>query len=203
MESASIDKRDHASDLCGQIGETLQLDQALRVALDFQRKNRDTLVVVTADHSHTSQIVPEGQDTPGFYATVKTADGAALRVSYGTGKTPPGQSHTGARVPVAAIGPQATNVMGVRDQTDLFHTLIGRGARRTPRPRLSEGAASGAACNGGPSARAVATLSATRLGRRARRPRPIAPRASTAASCSRPWRRKPPRRPDRRRGRRW
>ena len=37
-----------------------------------------------------------------------------------------GQSHTGARVPVAAIGPQATNVMGVRDQTDLFQTLIGR-----------------------------------------------------------------------------
>ena len=37
VESASIDKRDHASDLCGQIGETLQLDQALKVALAFQR----------------------------------------------------------------------------------------------------------------------------------------------------------------------
>ena len=47
-------------------------------------------------------------------------------VSYGTGKTPPGQGHTGARVPVAAIGPQASNVMGIRDQTDLFYTLIGR-----------------------------------------------------------------------------
>ena len=29
---ASIDKRDHAADLCGQIGETLQLDQALKVS---------------------------------------------------------------------------------------------------------------------------------------------------------------------------
>ena len=45
-----------------------------------------------------------------------------IRVSYATGKTPPGQSHTGARVPVAAIGPQASNVMGIRDQTDLFQT---------------------------------------------------------------------------------
>lgn len=86
-------------------------------------------MTVTADHSHTSQIVGAEQDTPGFYATVKTADGAPMRVSYGTGKTPPGQSHTGSRMPVAAIGPQATNVMGIRDQTDLFHTLIGRRTR--------------------------------------------------------------------------
>jgi alkaline phosphatase len=127
VESASIDKRDHAADLCGQIGETLQLDQALKIALAYQRKHPDTLVVQTADHSHTSQIVADTADPPGFYATVQTADGAPLRVSYGTGKTPGGQGHTGARVPVAAIGPQASNVMGVRDQTDLFYTLIGRG----------------------------------------------------------------------------
>ena len=49
-----------------------------------------------------------------------------MRVSYGTGKTPPGQTHTGARVPVTAKGPQASNVLGIRDQTDLFHTLVGR-----------------------------------------------------------------------------
>ena len=130
VESASIDKRDHAADLCGQIGETLQLDEALKVALAFQRRHPDTLVVQTADHSHTSQIVGDTVDTPGFYATVETADGAPLRVSYATGKTPPGQQHTGARVPVAAIGPQASNVMGVRDQTDLFYTLIGRSRHR-------------------------------------------------------------------------
>ncbi len=126
VEGASIDKRDHASDVCGQIGENLAFDKAIAAALAYQKKNRDTLVVITADHSHTSQIVPAGQDTPGFYATLQSADGVPIRVSYGTGKTPPGQSHTGARVPVAAIGPQATNVMGIRDQTDLFQTLIGR-----------------------------------------------------------------------------
>ena len=127
VESASIDKRDHASDLCGQIGETRQLDDAVKVALEFQQRNPDTLVVVTADHSHTSQIVGETSDTPGFYATVQTADGEPLRVSYGTGRTPGGQGHTGARIPVAAVGPQASNVLGIRDQTDLFNTLVGRG----------------------------------------------------------------------------
>ncbi len=126
VEGASIDKRDHASDVCGQIGENLAFDRAVGAALAYQKKNPDTLVVITADHSHTSQIVPATQDTPGFYATLQSADGVPIRVSYGTGKTPGGQTHTGARVPVAAIGPQATNVMGVRDQTDLFQTLIGR-----------------------------------------------------------------------------
>ncbi len=126
VEGASIDKRDHASDVCGQIGETLAFDKAVGVALAYQETHEDTLVVITADHSHTSQIVPAGQDVPGFYATLKSDDGVPIRVSYGTGKTPPGQTHTGARVPVAAIGPQASNVMGVRDQTDLFQTLIGR-----------------------------------------------------------------------------
>jgi alkaline phosphatase len=126
VEGASIDKRDHASDACGQIGENLAFDEAVGVALEYQKRHDDTLVVITADHSHTSQIVPATQDTPGFYATLQSADGVPIRVSYGTGKTPPGQSHTGARVPVAAIGPQASNVMGVRDQTDLFQTLIGR-----------------------------------------------------------------------------
>ncbi len=126
VEGASIDKRDHASDVCGQIGENLAFDRAVGVALAYQERHDDTLVVITADHSHTSQIVPAGQDTPGFYATLKSADGVPIRVSYATGKTAGGQTHTGARVPVAAIGPGATNVMGVRDQTDLFKTLIGR-----------------------------------------------------------------------------
>jgi alkaline phosphatase len=126
VEGASIDKRDHASDVCGQIGENLAFDEAVGVALSYQRYHEDTLVVITADHSHTSQIVGANQDTPGFYATLQTADGFPIRVSYGTGKTAGGQTHTGARVPVAAIGPQASNVMGVNDQTDLFHTLIGR-----------------------------------------------------------------------------
>jgi alkaline phosphatase len=126
VESASIDKRDHAADLCGQIGETKQLDDAVKEALAFQKRNPDTLIIVTADHAHTSQIVGANSDTAGFYATVKTADGYPMRVSYGTGKTPGGQGHTGARIPVIAKGPQASNVLGIQDQTDLFDTLIGR-----------------------------------------------------------------------------
>ncbi len=130
VEGASIDKRDHASDVCGQIGETLAFDDAVKVALEYRRAHRDTLVVVTADHAHTSQIVPSTQDTPGLYATLQTGDGTAVRVSYGTGKTASAQTHTGARIPVAAIGPQAANVLGIHDQTELYPTLIGRRSAR-------------------------------------------------------------------------
>ncbi len=59
VEGASIDKQDHATNACGQIGETVAFDRAIGVALDYQRTHPDTLVVVTADHSHTSQIVGE------------------------------------------------------------------------------------------------------------------------------------------------
>ena len=59
VEGASIDKQDHATNACGQLGETVAFDKAIGVALDYQRTHPDTLVVVTADHSHTSQIVAE------------------------------------------------------------------------------------------------------------------------------------------------
>lgn len=123
VESASIDKRNHVSQPCEQIGETMQLDEAVGVALDFAEANPDTLVILTGDHAHTSQIVGADQEVPGFASKLTTADGAVMQVSYGTGTTPVGQSHTGSQIRVAAQGPQAANVIGVIDQTDLFRIM--------------------------------------------------------------------------------
>ncbi|MEU4194199.1 alkaline phosphatase [Kribbella sp. NPDC026611] len=114
VEGASIDKQDHATNACGQIGETVNFDRAVGVALDYQRSHPDTLVVVTADHAHTSQIVGEdasGTGLPtGWSTNLTTKDGQTLTLTYGTagfggdGKapvaTPPSQQHTGAVVPV-------------------------------------------------------------------------------------------------------
>ncbi|MDO8188387.1 alkaline phosphatase [Conexibacter sp. JD483] len=132
-EGASIDKRDHAADVCGQIGELLELDDAVGVAQEFQRTHPDTLIIVTADHSHTSQIINATSKpaTGSSYATVRTADGAPMRVTYGTKDTGDGatatgsQDHTGATVPVWASGPQAANIQGTIDQTDIFAVLNG------------------------------------------------------------------------------
>ena len=130
VEGASIDKRDHAANPCQQIGETIAFDKAIGAALDWQRSHPDTLILVTADHGHTSQIVAEdsnGTSGPTGYAEdLLTKDGQKLRVSYGTagGLTRPAaatisQQHTGTEVRIGAIGPQAARVNGVIDETDI------------------------------------------------------------------------------------
>ena len=123
IEGASIDKRDHAADPCGQIGETVEFDNAVRIARDYAHDNPGTLVVVTADHAHASQIVPVGADSPGQTATLVTADNAEMKINYATTKPGLPQEHTGSEVRIAAQGPQAANVVGITDQTGLFHTL--------------------------------------------------------------------------------
>ncbi len=138
VEGASIDKQDHATNACGQLGETVAFDEAIGVALDYQKWHPDTLVVVTADHSHTSQIVSEdaaGSGLPTGYSTnLLTKDGQTLSLTYGTAgynpagapvAVPPSQQHTGAAVPVWGSGPGALDVLGTNDHTDLFEVLGG------------------------------------------------------------------------------
>jgi alkaline phosphatase len=142
-ESAMVDKQEHASDICGAIGDVLELDNALKVAQAYQAKHPDTLIIVTGDHAHSTQIVGNGGTTTGATgatggkatATVVTADGDPMTVGYSTAPpndptaTPPvstSQSHTGSQIRVAASGPQAANVTGTIDQTDLFATMLGR-----------------------------------------------------------------------------
>jgi alkaline phosphatase len=146
IESASIDKRDHAADACGQIGETVVFDEAVKKAVDFARKDGNTLVIATGDHGHTSQIVETvGEDDlreaaedsklpiervrdimyPGLTVTLTTADNADMTISYGTSEDVKveDQTHTGTQVRIAAYGPRAANVVGLTDQTDLFFTM--------------------------------------------------------------------------------
>lgn len=123
VEGASIDKQDHDANPCGQIGETVDLDEAVQVALNFARQQGDTLVIVTADHAHSSQIVYPDAEVPGYSQLVNTADGVAMAISYGNAKEIDGQGHTGAQLRVAAYGPGAANVTGLTDQTDLFFTI--------------------------------------------------------------------------------
>ncbi|WP_129339952.1 alkaline phosphatase, partial [Cellulomonas endophytica] len=123
VEGASIDKQDHAANPCGQIGETVDLDEAVQVALEYAKTAGNTLVVVTADHAHSSQIIYPGSTTPGLTRTLLTADGAPMTIAYGTAEEGDSQAHTGAQVRIAAFGPRATNVLGLTDQTDLYFTM--------------------------------------------------------------------------------
>ncbi|MEV5375526.1 alkaline phosphatase [Streptomyces nondiastaticus] len=123
VEGASIDKRDHAADPCGQIGETAALDRAVKVARAYAAEHPDTLVVTTADHGHTSQIVPLEATPPGLSSTLVTNEGQQLKVNYSTNTPGKPQEHTGTEVRIAAQGPHAERVLGVTDQTELFTTI--------------------------------------------------------------------------------
>lgn len=131
IEGASIDKQDHAGNACGQIGETDDFDQAIAYAM----KNVDltnTLVIVTADHAHTSQIL-NAQPAYALSTVLKTADGNNMVVSYGTaeadsrdedgGYNGGDMAHTGTQLRIAASGPGAQRVIGLTDQTDNFYTI--------------------------------------------------------------------------------
>ncbi len=122
VESASIDKQDHAANACGQIGETVQLDDAVQVALNFAKADGKTLVIVTADHTHSSQIIGNETKAPGLTIALTTKDGSVMSVSYGNSESA-SQDHTGSQLRVAAFGPRAGNFAGLLDQSDMFFTI--------------------------------------------------------------------------------
>ena len=141
VEGASIDKQDHNANACGQIGETDDLDKAISAALKKVDLS-DTLIIVTADHAHTSQIV-ESQPYYALSTELKNADGSKTTISYGTSeknlysdgqdtegaadssKAQGNMSHTGTQLRIAASGPGASRVDGLTDQTDNFYTIAG------------------------------------------------------------------------------
>ena len=125
VEGASIDKQDHAGNACGQIGETDDFDQAIAYAMQNVDLS-NTLVIVTADHAHTSQIL-NAQPAYALSTVLKTADGNNMVVSYGTaqedsrdtdgGYNGGDMEHTGTQLRIAASGPGAQRVIGLTDQT--------------------------------------------------------------------------------------
>jgi alkaline phosphatase len=125
-EAAVIDRCAHAADPCGQIGETIELDEAVGVALAYAESHPDTLLIVTADHAQGSQVVDwldELDHTLGLCSRLTTDEGAEMRVVYGTNLETRIQQHTGAQVRVAAYGPRAANVLGVHEQTELYFLM--------------------------------------------------------------------------------
>lgn len=122
VEGASIDKQAHAANPCGQIGETVDLDEAVQVALDFARRDGETLVIVTADHAHAGQIIANASSSPGMTLSLLTKDNAVMTVNYANDERG-GSAHTGSQLRVAAFGPRAFNVSGLLDQTDI-HFII-------------------------------------------------------------------------------
>ena len=128
VEGALIDKQSHQVDPCGQIGETVEFDDAVRAALEWATVHPDTLIVVTADHGQAVQILPPQTDadhSPGDIATLVTADGQPMVVGYATNLPDRVMNHSGTQVPILAAGPASDQITGVLDESQLHDVLSG------------------------------------------------------------------------------
>ncbi len=131
VESASIDKQAHERKPCGSIGELQQLDEALATALEFADRVADTLILVTADHGHAAQLVPETSlfaaygapvYTPGMLVRLETNEGAIMGINYATNSFPYAE-HTGGQVPLLANTVGQGRVPGMVTQPQIYEIM--------------------------------------------------------------------------------
>ena len=116
VEGSQVDWGGHANDSDFLISELIDFDNAIGRALDFAKKDGNTLVIVTADH-----------ETGGFTLAStpkKNADGKAyndyneITPTFSTG------GHSATLIPVFAFGPGAEEFSGVYQNNEIFHKIL-------------------------------------------------------------------------------
>ncbi|MBO7299639.1 MAG: alkaline phosphatase [Kiritimatiellae bacterium] len=104
VECCYPDKGGHGNDPSKTVLGTIHMDIAVKAAVDFANKNKDTLVIVTADHE-TGSI------------SASSRDDKEMTITYNSG------SHSAANVPVYAFGPGAELFAGEIDNTVLAKNI--------------------------------------------------------------------------------
>lgn len=115
VEGSQIDWASHENNTTYLVQEMLDFDRAIGKALEFAANDKETLIVVTADH-----------ETGGF---------AVLRGDYEKGVVHGGfisGGHTGVMVPVFSYGPGAEHFTGIMDNTDIAKKIFSFLENQTP-----------------------------------------------------------------------
>ncbi len=108
VEGGAIDWACHANHLERTVGETLAFAKAFQAVLDWMGRRDDTLVIITADH-----------ECGGLWVVQPKGAGEYPDVFWAS------KGHSGANVPLYALGPGAERFDGVVDNTDLFSVMAG------------------------------------------------------------------------------
>lgn len=61
VEAGKVDWAAHANDIAGLLYDQLALDEAIKVAIDFAEKDKNTLVIITTDHGNANPGVVYGK----------------------------------------------------------------------------------------------------------------------------------------------
>jgi len=116
VEGSQVDWGGHANDSDYLISELIDFDNAIGKALDFAKRDGNTLVIVTADH-----------ETGGFTlsSTIKKAADGKEYSDYDeiTGTFSTG-GHSATLIPVFAYGPGAEEFSGVYENNEIFHKIL-------------------------------------------------------------------------------
>jgi alkaline phosphatase len=107
VEGGKIDWACHDNIIEHCVFNTLEFDKAFQVVLNWADDQDDTLILVTADH-----------ECGGLRVVKNRGKGFMPEVFWGSTK------HTGANVPVYAIGLGAEKFVGVIDNTELFTIIL-------------------------------------------------------------------------------
>ncbi|MEH6747649.1 MAG: alkaline phosphatase [Maribacter arcticus] len=107
IEGAKIDSYGHANDIKGVITESISFDKAITEALKFADADKNTLVIITADHETGGLTIPQG-------AMAKHE----IEADFTT------HDHTGTMVPIFAYGPLSQEFQGVYENNEVFHKII-------------------------------------------------------------------------------
>lgn len=106
IEASQIDWGGHDNDADYILSELMDFNNAVEKALDFARKNENTLVIVTADH-----------ECGGMAITGGSIEEHTIEAAFSTDK------HTPVMVPVFAKGAGAEYFQGIYDNTDVFKKM--------------------------------------------------------------------------------
>jgi alkaline phosphatase len=107
IEGSQIDWGGHANDADYVISEVLDFDKTVGVAMDFAMENKNTLVIVLADH-----------ETGGFTLASKNDDYSEVEARFSTG------GHSTTLIPVLAYGPGSENFKGIYQNNEIFHKIL-------------------------------------------------------------------------------
>jgi alkaline phosphatase len=107
VEGSQIDWGGHDNDIDYILTELFDFDRAVGKALEFAKKDGETLVIVTSDHETGGLTIIDGD------INKRTID-----VNFST------DYHSADMVPVFAYGPGAENFIGIYDNTDVFHKMM-------------------------------------------------------------------------------
>lgn len=61
IESGKVDWAAHANDIAGLIYDQIQFEEAVKIAIDFAEKDKETLVIITTDHGNANPGVVYGK----------------------------------------------------------------------------------------------------------------------------------------------